>query len=72
MTKMNRFSIDTEWDWESTINFANAASQLLVNGPSESLLSHPRLTNAQDLDDFWSSLAAARLLANPLTTKGEA
>jgi hypothetical protein len=47
------------------MNFANAAAQLLEKGPSESLLSHSRLTNAQ-VDDFWSSLAATRLFANTL------
>ena len=52
--------------WESITDFANAAAQLLEKGPSETLLSHSRLTNAHDLDDFWSSLAATRLFANAL------
>ena len=41
-------------------------AQLLEKGQSESLLSHSRLTNAQDSDDFWSSLATTRLFANTL------
>ncbi len=54
-----------EENW-STMNFANAAGQLLEKDPSEELLRHSRPINAQDLDDFWSSFAATRLFANTL------
>ncbi len=50
----------------TTTDFAGQTAQLLEKGPSEDLLSHFRLTNAQDLDDFWSSLAVTRLFANTL------
>jgi hypothetical protein len=52
--------------WGLLTDFGGQTNQLLEKGPSESLLSHSRLTNAQDLDDFWSSFTAARLFANTL------